>query len=263
MPATRAMSRARRRPRATARLWRHPVALSAVLALVLLAVLRSLVVETTYVSSPSMQPLLQPGDRLVVNKLAASTPYRGEVVLFDGTTVFDADQSSSGTPGPLDRAARAIGSALGANPDETDYIKRVVGLPGDRVRCCTTGGLIQVDGVAVREPYVHRNDPPSAQPFDVRVPPGRVFVLGDHRTVSADSRAHLGDPGGGMVPISDIIGSVAWRYWPLRRSGALGSTGAFDRVNAHGRREPPAASGVAPRGPYPERVGEAAHQREG
>lgn len=200
------------------------------LALVLLTLVRGLLLETSYVSSASMQPLLQPGDRVVVDKLDRGSPHRGEVVLFDGTTVFGGPDPPQPAPGAIARLVRGVGSAVGVSPEETDYVKRVVGLPGDRVRCCTGSGRISIDGAPIDEPYVYAGEAPSSQRFDVLVPAGTVFVLGDHRSVSADSRAHLSDPGGGMVPISDIIGSIAWRYWPPGRSGTLSSTTAFAHV---------------------------------
>ena len=89
------------------------------------------------------------------------------------------------------------------------------------MRCCAPDGRLEINGVAVTEPYVAPGQKPSDLTFDVTVPPDRFWVMGDNRGSSADSRAHLGDPGGGMVPGDDIIGKVWVRYWPLDRLGPV------------------------------------------
>jgi signal peptidase I len=190
------------------------------LALLLVAVLRNFIVQSFYVPSGSMIPTLEISDRVVVSKLGSDVK-RGDIVVFDGTDTFGggADTRWSGTFG---KVASAVAGVFGINPGEKDYVKRVIGVGGDRVVCCDQGGLLTINGKAVNEPYLVEGMSPSETPFDVIVPAGKLFMMGDNRSNSADSRAHLGDPGGGMVPVEDVIGSPVLRYWPLGRVGGMG-----------------------------------------
>jgi len=191
------------------------------LALVLTVVVRGFLVQSFFVPSGSMEPTLHPGDRILVAKVgAASSVRRGDVVVFDGTSVF-AQRAAPAPASALSRAIVSLEAALSLPTDESDYVKRVIGMPGDRVRCCDPSGLVQVNGRSVHEPYVMAGNAPSEVRFDVVVPPGRLWVMGDHRSDSADSRAHLGDPGGGMVAMSDVIGRPILVYWPLGHAGSL------------------------------------------
>lgn len=175
----------------------------AVLAALLVVLLRTVVVESFTVPSDSMAPTIHPGDRLLANRLVRGpSVHRGDIVVFDGS-----------------RAFAAAGSA--------DYVKRVVGQPGDHVVCCAPSGQLVVNGVPLTEPYLQAGDRPSELTFDVTVPAGRIWVMGDHRSDSSDSRAYLGQPGGGMVPLDDVIGQVAVRYWPLGRLGSLGGAASL------------------------------------
>jgi len=206
---------------------RRPVgrelAILVVIALVITFVVRLLVAQAFYIPSASMQPTLQVGDRVLVSKLAYrfGDVHRGDVVVFDGRGSFapvDGDPAASGV---LATVAGAIGSFLGVSPSERDYVKRVVGLPGDRVVCCDASGRLSVNGTPLDEPYVLPGDAASDQPFDVQVPAGRLWVMGDHRSDSADSRSHLGDPGGGTVPLDRVVGEVVLRFWPLPDAGRV------------------------------------------
>lgn len=171
----------------------------AALAALVLVLLRVFVVQSFSVPSGSMEPTIDPGDRLLVSRLDRSDVRRGDVVVFDGTRAFGPDPVS-GT---------------------TDYVKRVIGMPGDRVVCCAAAGRLTVNGVALDEPYLYPGDRPSDLTFDIVVPAGRLWVMGDHRSASTDSRAYLGRPGGGGVPMGDVIGQVWVRYWPPDRLGSL------------------------------------------
>ncbi|HEY5248438.1 MAG TPA: signal peptidase I, partial [Dermatophilaceae bacterium] len=170
------------------------------------------------------EPTLMPGDRILVNKIGgASSLQRGDLVVFDGTRTF-ADRAAGPGSGPSSVVARIMGSMasrLSIHLNESAYVKRVVGLPGDRVVCCDARGLLTINDVVLEEPYLYPGDRPSDLTFDVKVAAGRIWVLGDHRSVSADSRAHLGDPGGGMVPLDDVIGAAGLTYWPPSRVGVL------------------------------------------
>nr|WP_240895950.1 signal peptidase I [Kineococcus siccus] len=182
-------------------------------ALLLALLLRTFVVQSFSIPSDSMSPLLVPGERVLVWRVDAGQDVRrGDVVVFDGTGTFT---PSPPPPEGLARVGAGLGTALGFRPGETDYVKRVVGLPGDRVTCCDASGRLMVDGVALDEPYVAAGDAPSELRFDIEVPAGRLWLMGDHRSDSADSRAHLGSPGGGTIALDDVVGRVVAVTWPL------------------------------------------------
>ncbi|MGI8532477.1 MAG: signal peptidase I, partial [Geodermatophilaceae bacterium] len=117
--------------------------------------------------------------------------------------------------------ARAIGTAP---PDEKDFVKRVVATGGQTIQCCDPDGRITVDGRTLTEPYIEFNTPIEARPFGpVTVPAGRLFVMGDNRAGSADSRAHVDDGEMGTVPVDNVIGKAAVIVWPLSRLSWLDS----------------------------------------
>jgi signal peptidase I len=219
-------------PRVDLRRSRHRLLLLTGVGLVLMVMVRGFLVQSFYIPSGSMEPTLEPNDRILVNKIAVeSSLQRGDVVVFDGSRTF----ASHAAGAPEDRSA--VGNALGEmasllsiQTSQSDYVKRVVGLPGDHVVCCNANHLLTVNNVPVDEPYLFPGDQPSDLTFDVTVPAGRVWLMGDHRRVSADSRAHLGDPGGGMVRLDDVIGRAAMIYWPPNRVGVLRAPAFLDRT---------------------------------
>ncbi|MFC4502131.1 MULTISPECIES: signal peptidase I [Streptomyces] len=190
------------------------ISLSLLVCLLFLLVLNAFVVQPFQIPSGSMENGLRIGDRVLVNKLAyrfGAQPRRGDVVVFDGTGYFG----------------------------NSDYVKRVVGVGGDHVVCCDKEGRIRVNGRSVDESaFLYPGDSPSTVDFDVAVPEGTLFVLGDHRSVSSDSRDHLGSPGGGMIPVSDVIGRADWVVWPYGHLTRLARPGAYapvpDAEGAHG-----------------------------
>lgn len=192
-------------------------------AVLVMVLVRGFLIQSFYVPSGSMEPTIEPGDRILVNKLVGGgSVQRGDVVVFDGTTTFAAgDLSPHQDDGLVGRTLAGAASLLGVDVGEQDFVKRVIGLPGDRVVCCDSGGRLTVNGTAVDEPYLHHGDSPSDLTFDIAVPAGRLWVMGDHRSDSADSRAHLGDPGGGTVRLDDVIGRAVATYWPLSRIGGF------------------------------------------
>ncbi|MGK5627096.1 signal peptidase I [Streptomyces sp. URMC 123] len=210
--------------------WRRTALLAAVCAL-FVALLSAFVVQPFLIPSGSMENTLRIGDRVLVNKLAyrfGDQPRRGDMVVFDGTGSFVRGRPAEN---PVAALLRDAGEAVGlAEPDESDYVKRVIGIGGDRVTCCDQGGRMTVNGVAVSEGYLYPGDAPSRVPFDIVVPEGRLWVMGDHRGASRDSRDHLGEPGGGMVPVAKVIGRVDWIGWPFDRWTSFDRPGAFDRV---------------------------------
>ena len=184
------------------------------LVLILIIVVRSLLVAPFSIPSGSMEHTLEVGDRILVNRTIDPVDIqRGDIIVFDAAKAFGITSEGGGL---LRTILDAAGGLIGQGP-ETDYVKRVIGLPGDHIVCCDATGKLVINGVAVNEPYLYPGDKPSDNPFDVTVPAGKFWVMGDHRSLSADSRAHLGGPGGGTVPGEDIIGKVWVRYWPLGR----------------------------------------------
>jgi len=189
-------------------------------ALLLLAivVVRAFLLTPFGIPSGSMQDTLLVGDRILVSRLSAPRDlHRGDIIVFDASDAFHLTVPDRGV---LQTLAAAVQSLTGRG-QPTDYVKRVIGLPGDHVRCCASDGRLEVNGVPLTEPYIAPGQRPSAMTFDVTLPPDRFWVMGDNRGASADSRAHLGDPGGGTVPGDDIIGKVWVRYWPLDRLGPV------------------------------------------
>ncbi|MBZ4016151.1 signal peptidase I [Streptomyces purpurogeneiscleroticus] len=201
--------------------------------LAFVGLLSAFVVQPFLIPSSSMENTLQIGDRVLVNKLAyrfGGEPRRGDAVVFDGTGSF-VQEAPAGNP--VTELLRGAGAAVGLAPAaETDYIKRVIGVGGDRVTCCDKRGRIKVNGEPVDEPYLHPGDSPSDVPFDVVVPEGKLWVMGDHRARSSDSRDHLGDPGGGTVPLDKVIGRADWIGWPVGRWTSLERPHAFNGIPA-------------------------------
>ncbi|MEU5699798.1 signal peptidase I [Streptomyces aurantiacus] len=193
------------------------ISLTVLFCLFSLLLVTRFVIQPFQIPSGSMEPGLRIGDRVLVNKLAyrfGAEPRRGDVVVFDGTGYFG----------------------------DADYIKRVVGVGGDHVVCCDRQGRIEVNGRSVDEStFVYSGDKPSEVPFDIVVPDGTLFVLGDHRGDSRDSRDHLGSPGGGMIPVDDVIGRADWIAWPLGHWTHLERAEGYARV--------PAAAGPTVTGP--------------
>jgi signal peptidase I len=184
------------------------ITLTLLVCLLFLLLLTTFVMQPFQIPSGSMERGLRIGDRVLVNKLAyrfGAEPRRGDVVVFDGTGYFG----------------------------DANYVKRVVGVGGDHVVCCDKEGRVEVNGRSVDESaFLFPGDRPSDVPFDVLVPEGTLFLLGDHRGDSSDSRDHLGSPGGGMIPVGDVIGRADWIAWPAGHWTRLERPGAYARVPA-------------------------------
>lgn len=204
-----------------------------VVALLVVFVLKTFVVQAFYIPSGSMENTLQIGNRVVVNKVVyhLRPVQRGDVIVFDGNGIFTPEISPTDNGGPLAVIGRTLGALFGlAPPGENDFIKRVIGVGGDRVVCCNAQGKITVNGTSlVEDAYLYGKNPPSRQPFDVIVPAGKLWVMGDHRSASADSRAHLGDPGGGFVPLDRVLGRAFAVVWPLSDAQVLEVPSTFDQ----------------------------------
>lgn len=210
--------------------WDIPLTIAGALAVVLLGT--AFIAKPFSIPSGSMEQTLQVGDRVLVNRVVyhLRPVERGDVVVFDGTDSFVA-QGSATSRDPITGALVWLGQSLGVlAPDGTDFVKRVIGVSGDHVQCCTADGRLVVNGTPLDEPYLFPGDAPSAFAFNVEVPEGKLWVMGDHRSQSADSRSHLADPGGGMVLAAKVIGRVMAVVWPPSRWGTVAIPDTYARV---------------------------------
>ncbi|HET6693643.1 MAG TPA: signal peptidase I [Pedococcus sp.] len=195
--------------------------------------IRGFLATSFVVASTSMQPAIEPGDRIIVERaLDDDELRRGDIVVFDGTHGFASlGRSPHQSESIAARMWAGTVAVFGVDVGERDFVKRIVGLPGDRVVCCDDQGRVSVNGVALTESYLMPDELPSEVTFDVVVPPERVWVMGDNRSRSSDSRAHLSSPSGGMVFVDNIVGRATVRYWPLSRTGGFTPPSAFTAVN--------------------------------
>ncbi len=198
------------------------------MALGLSLIVKTWLLQAFYIPSGSMEDTLVLNDRVVVSKLTPGpfTLHRGDIVVFaDPGNWLGVHTTTS--RGPIVEAVQEALTFVGLLPDNSEdhLIKRVIGLPGDHVVCCDANKRLTVNGVSITETYVKAGNEPSATPFDITVPAGRVWVMGDHRSDSSDSRYH--DPGGtgaqGSVPVSLITGRAVALVWPLNHLTGLGT----------------------------------------
>lgn len=208
------------------------------LALVFSFVVKTWLVQAFYIPSGSMENTLLVGDRVIVNKLSPRfTPLkRGEIVVFEDPGNWLPPQPPTAQGPVLDLLHRGLVSIGLAPASEDHLIKRLIGLPGDHVVCCSADQKLTVNGVEVEESgYLKPGDVPSSVAFDITVPAGKVWVMGDHRSDSEDSRFHdpNGDGKGGSVPLDLVTGRAMVRVWPLARVGGLAAGAlAFQSVPA-------------------------------
>ncbi|AEV88156.1 signal peptidase I [Actinoplanes sp. SE50] len=235
-------------------LWQE-LPLLLVVAFCLAVLIRTFLVQAFYIPSGSMQTTLELKDRVLVNKVVYDMrdPLRGEIVVFRGTDNWapEVTEPVSNTFGA--KLGRTIGDLVGVSrPGERDFIKRVIGLPGDKVACCDDQGRITVNGIGIDEAYIapgHNSDlnqPPiagqctSRKFAEITVPPGQMFVMGDHRKVSQDARCQ------GPVPIKNVIGRAFVTVWPTSRFTTLEVPDVWKQF---AQQHPTAAAG--PPGPRP------------
>jgi len=221
------------------------------IALVLALLIKTFLVQAFSIPSDSMQNTLQVGDRVLVDKLTpwfGSTPTRGEVVVFHDPGGW-LPENPPPSSNPVVRGLQKTLSFIGLMPsaEEKDLIKRVIGVGGDTVSCKGTGPVM-VNGKALDEPYVFAGNTPCSPetPFTVHVPKGRIWVMGDHRQDSLDSRFHRDKPGGGTVSDKQVVGRAIIVAWPVNRWNWLDIPGTFSQpgINAAGGALP-VAGGLA------------------
>ena len=223
--------------RRTRSFWRE-LPLLIVIALAIALLIKSFVVQAFYIPSSSMENTLDIGDKVLVNKLVYHfrSIQPGDIVVFNGDGSWDpvpAPAKPSSDPlvrlydATLNPLYHSILGLFGTAPGQTDYIKRVIGVPGDHVACCNAHGDVTVNGVALHESYLYPGNAPSTQHFSITVPPGRLWVMGDHRSVSWDSRGHMSDPGNGTIPENKVIGRAFMIVWPPSRWRVLAIPSTF------------------------------------
>ena len=213
-------------------------------ALLLVLGLRAFVVAPFSIPSGSMEDTLDVGDRILVTRATdAEELERGDLIVFDASQAFNLEVPDRGL---LESVVDALEGLVGQG-SPTDYVKRVIAVAGDRVACCDAGRVtLQRAGSAAAvplvEPYVFEDD---SRPFceagqgaecpdgapGILVGQGRLWVMGDNRPNSADSRVHLGDPGGGQVPVEDVVGKVFSVVWPVDHATLLHRPETFEAVD--------------------------------
>lgn len=209
--------------------WLKEIALVVVIAMLISTLLRAFIVQVFWIPSPSMHDTLVENDKIAVSRIDALTGsiHRGDVVVFHDELGW-LPASPAGT-NPVRRFGEFVGF-LPAGGEQT-LVKRVIGVGGDRVKCCTADGRIEVNGVPLDETYLAKGQVPSQTPFDVVVPEGSLWVMGDNRGNSADSRYHRGEGETPFVPVSAVVGTVRAVIWPLDRVAlGLSARDVFSKV---------------------------------
>ncbi len=190
-----------------------------VVALVVSLFIKTFLVQFFYIPSGSMENTLQIKDRVAVNKVPfiSKSISRGDVVVFRDPDDWLPEIIDYDTNKYVSKAKSAL-VAVGVlpNPAKQYLVKRVVGVEGDHIVCCTKAGNLTINDVEVTEPYIYAGNKPSEMKFDVTVPKGKLWVMGDHRGASADSRYHQEDINKGFIPVSRVTGRVVAVIWPFK-----------------------------------------------
>jgi signal peptidase I len=210
-------------------LWQETILLL-VLALLLAIIIKSLFVQAFYIPSPSMEPQFVKNDRILVQKVSywgSASPSRGDIVVFkDPGGWLDASESST-AHSPVTKVMEKIG----LYPTGGHLVKRVIGVGGDRVVCCDTKGRVTVNGHALNEKsYLPKGMAPSQVKFDVTVPKDHLWLMGDNRGFSFDSRGHMGGAGGGYVDDDLVVGKVFALIWPWKRAEIIHRPATFEGI---------------------------------
>ena len=177
-----------------------------------------------------MQTTLEINDRVAVNKIPfiSKTIHRGDIVVFRDPDHWLSDPTPTKESAILAKLKESL-VAVGVvpNPAKQHLVKRVIGVGGDHVVCCDNQKRITVNGKPLRENYIYKGDNPSDSNFDITVPAGKIWVMGDHRGASADSRFHQDDINLGMVPVSKVVGRVVAVIWPIKHAKFIGHLNAL------------------------------------
>jgi len=209
--------------------WQESLLLLGV-ALVLAIGIKYFFVQAFYIPSESMEPLFIKNDRILVQKISywgGSNPQRGDIIVFKDPGTWLSGDETRAASNPVTKGLELIG----LYPSGGHLVKRVIGIGNDRVKCCDSRGRVTVNGKALDEKsYLPKGTQPSDEPFDVTVPPGRLWVMGDNRSDSFDSRGHLGDPGGGMVSTDLVVGKVWALIWPWKRAERIHTPDTFKGI---------------------------------
>lgn len=195
-------------------------------ALLLSLIIKTFFFQSFWIPSASMEDTLVDGDRILVTKWRPGPLElrHGDVVVFKDPNNW-LSQDPQKAPTGIHKVGNEIlvfTGLLPANAGE-HLIKRVVGMPGDTVTCTDADAVLQVNGKEIVEPYIKPGTQPCGQEFEINVPDGYLWVMGDNRDNSADSRAHMGEPGGGTIPIDNVVGTTFAVVWPLSHWTGLGN----------------------------------------
>ena len=194
------------------------------LAIIVSLFIKSFLVQFFFIPSGSMENTLQINDRVAVNRIPFlhDNIERGDVIVFRDPAgwLADPDESSGNRViGAIKDGLVLVG--IVPNPAKQYLVKRVIGVAGDQV--IAKDKVLTINGEKTQEPYIFAGNTPSDTDFNVTVPAGKVWVMGDHRGASGDSRVHQDDVNNGMVPVDKITGQVFAVIWPLNRLGVISS----------------------------------------
>jgi signal peptidase I len=197
-------------------------------AIILALVIKTFFVQAFYIPSGSMRETLEVNDRILVQKVSYwfGDVERGDIVVFDDRLGWLPREDGRTTDNVMARGLAKIGLF----PTGGHLVKRVIGVGGDTVECAD--GRVLVNGTALDEDsYVTLPPEACAGAWSVEVPEDRLWVMGDNRNQSADSRVHIADPGGGAIPVDDVVGKVFVVVWPISRWDVITRPDTFDSIN--------------------------------